>query len=64
MTRDGWDGKMTLSATARDEIEWVVNTIRQLNGRGISEERGQETVYNTDITRQFSARSQVGKRDL
>jgi hypothetical protein len=28
MTRYGWDGKMKLSATARDQIEWDVNNIR------------------------------------
>jgi hypothetical protein len=28
MTRDGWDRKMKLSATARDQIEWDVNNIR------------------------------------
>jgi hypothetical protein len=64
MTREGWDGKMKLSATARDQIEWVVNNIRQFNARGSREESGQETVNDTDIMRQFSAGSQVGKRSM
>jgi hypothetical protein len=45
MTRDGWDGKMKLSATARDEIEWDVNNIRQFNGR--TRQQGGEGTRNS-----------------